>query len=141
MNKKLDPNDFIKQKKALDEAGIITWTSLVIGYPEETRETINQTFDLCYENDIYPSAGFLLPQPGTPVYQYCLENNIITNEEEYFLDMGDRQDLRINMTSLPQEELEDCVNFNLKKIKDKLELDISDDQLLKSGKYRAKEKQ
>jgi len=141
MNKKLDPNDFIKQKKALDEARIITWTSLVIGYPEETKETINQTFDLCYENDIYPSAGFLLPQPGTPIYQYCLENNIITNEEEYFLDMGDRQDLRINMTSIPQDELEDCVNQNLKRIRDKLDLDITDAQLLKSGKYRAKAKE
>jgi anaerobic magnesium-protoporphyrin IX monomethyl ester cyclase len=141
MNKKLDPNDFIKQKIALDEAGIITWTSLVIGYPEETEETINQTFNLCFENDIYPSAGFLLPQPGTPIYQYCLENNIITDEEEYFLDMGDRQDLRINMTSIPQDELEDCVNQNLKKIRDKLDLDITDAQLLKSGKYRAKAKE
>ena len=141
MNKKLDPNDFIKQKKALDEAGIITWTSLVIGYPEETKETINQTFDLCYENDIYPSAGFLLPQPGTPIYQYALTNKLITNEEEYFLDMGDRQDLRINMTQIPQDELEECVNSNLKKIRDKLDLNLSDEQLLKSGKYRSKAKQ
>ena len=87
------------------------------------------------------SAGFLLPQPGTPIYQYCLENKIITNEEEYFLDMGDRQDLRINMTSIPQDELEGCVNQNLKRIRDKLDLDITDAQLLKSGKYRAKAKE
>ncbi|MBT6339795.1 MAG: B12-binding domain-containing radical SAM protein [Desulfobacula sp.] len=141
MNKKLDPMDFIKQKKVLDAAGIITWTSLVIGYPEETEETINQTFNLCFENDIYPSAGFLLPQPGTPIYQYALENKLITNEEEYFLDMGDRQDLRINMTKMPQDKLEECVNSNLKKIRDKLDLDLSDEQLLKSGKYRSKAKQ
>ena len=133
--------DFIKQKKVLDAAGIITWTSLVIGYPEETEETINQTFNLCFENDIYPSAGFLLPQPGTLIYQYALENKLITNEEEYFLDMGDRQDLRINMTKMQQDTLEECVNSNLKKIRDKLDLDLSDEQLLKSGKYRSKAKQ
>jgi len=55
--------------------------------------------------------------------------------------MGDRQDLRINMTRLPQDELEDCVNQNLKKIRNKLDLNISDAQLLKSGKYRAKAKE
>jgi radical SAM superfamily enzyme YgiQ (UPF0313 family) len=141
MNKKLDPLDFIKQKKALDDAGIITWTSLVIGYPEETEATINETFNLCFENDIYPSAGFLLPQPGTPLYQYAIENNIIENEEEYFMDMGDRQDLRINLTGISRDKLEECVNSNLKKIRNKLDLDISDAQLLKSGKYRAKAKQ
>jgi len=141
MNKKLNPMDFIKQKKALDAAGIITWTSLVIGYPGETEATINETFNLCYENDIYPSAGFLLPQPGTPVYRYAIEKGIIKNEEEYFLDMGDRQDLRINLTDIPRDKLENCVNSNLKKIRNKLNLDITDSQLLKSGKYRAKAKQ
>jgi len=137
MNKKMAPRDFIKQKQALDAAGIVTWTSLVIGYPEETEETLNETFTLCYENNIYPSAGYLLPQPGTPVYRYALKHGYIADEEKYLLDMGDRQDLRINLTGLSQARLEACVSSHLKKIRNKLNLEISDAQLLKSGKYRA----
>lgn len=138
MNKKLDPADFAEQKKVLDTAGIITWTSLVIGYPEETEETLQETFDFCYENDIYPSAGYLLPQPKTPIYRYAREHGFIPDEEAYLLDMGDRQDLRINITGMPQKKLEDCVKSHLKKIRDKLKLNISDKQLIKSDKYRAK---
>jgi anaerobic magnesium-protoporphyrin IX monomethyl ester cyclase len=138
MNKKLDPTDFAKQKMALDTAGIISWTSLVIGYPEETEETIKETFDFCYENDIYPSAGYLLPQPNTPIYEYAIENGFIQDKEAYLLDMGDRQDLRINLTGIPQDRLEGLVNSHLARIRDKLELDLSDEQLIKTGKYRAK---
>jgi radical SAM superfamily enzyme YgiQ (UPF0313 family) len=138
MNKKMDPKDFGVQVKALREAGIVTWTSLVIGYPEETEESIRETFDLCYELDVYPSAGFLLPQPGTPVYDYAKTHGFIKNEETYFLDMGDRQDLRMNLTKIPQDQLEEIVNYHLKRIRDKLHLDLNDEQLIKSGKYRAK---
>jgi len=51
--------------------------------------------------------------------------------------MGDRQDLRINLTGLSRARLEACVSSHLKKIRNKLNLEISDAQLLKSGKYRA----
>lgn len=138
MNKKLDPKNFVNQKKALDKAGIVSWTSLVIGYPEETEQTLKQTFDLCYENDIYPSAGFLLPQPQTPIYQYALDRGLICDEETYLMDMGDRQDLRINLTEISQQRLEELVASHLAKIRDKLGLDLSNQQLLKSGRYRAK---
>ncbi|MCX5847515.1 MAG: radical SAM protein [Deltaproteobacteria bacterium] len=136
MNKKLDPNDFIEQTKALKKAGIVSWTSLVIGYPEETEDTIRETFELCYQNDIYPSSGFLLPQPGTPMYEYAVKNGFICDEESYLMDMGDRQDLRVNLTKIPNDQLHDYVSAHLRRIRDKLQLNLSDDQLLKSGKYR-----
>jgi anaerobic magnesium-protoporphyrin IX monomethyl ester cyclase len=138
MNKKMDPNDFIEQAKVLKKAGIVSWTSLVIGYPEETEDTIRETFELCYQNDIYPSSGFLLPQPGTPIYEYAIENGFICDEESYLMDMGDRQDLRVNLTKIPTDQLQNCVNTHLRRIRDKLKLDLSDDQLVKSGKYRSK---
>jgi anaerobic magnesium-protoporphyrin IX monomethyl ester cyclase len=137
MNKKLDPSDFAEQVQVLKKAGIVSWTSLVIGYPEETEETIRETFELCYQNDIYPSSGFLLPQPGTPIYDYATQNGFITDEESYLMDMGDRQDLRVNLTQIPDKQLHDHVSTHLRRIRDKLNLDLSDNQLLKSGKYRA----
>ncbi len=138
MNKKLNPDDFAEQVKALKAAGIVTWTSLVIGYPEETEETIQETFQFCFDNAIYPSAGFLLPQPGTPVYQYAISKGFIKDEESYLLDMGDRQDLRLNLTQIPTQKMDQLVRGHLSRIRDKLQIELTDEQLLKSGKYRSR---
>ena len=131
MNKKLSLEQFSEQKQALDDAGIATVTSLVIGYPQETEETINETFNFCFDNRIYPSVGFLQPLPGTPIYNYAVKHGYIKNEEEYWLSMGDRQDFRINLTSMPQEKIESLVQGHLRRIKDHLKLDIEGDNLIK----------
>lgn len=138
MNKFLKKEDFIRQKKILDKEGIVTWTSLVFGYPQETEETIKETMELCYENDIYPSVGYLLPQPATPMYHYALERGLIQDEEEYLLNLGDRQDLRINLTEIPNEHFQCLIKDYLRKIRDKLALDIKEEQLIKTGHYMAK---
>lgn len=138
MNKRIKKEDFMIQKKILDEAGIVSWTSLVFGYPQETEETIMETMDFCYENDIYPSVGYLLPQPGTPMYQYAIHNGFIHDEEEYLLSMGDRQDLRINLTRIPNERFEYLIKEYLLRIRDKLNLSIPEGQLIKTGHYKGK---
>lgn len=135
MNKRIKVEDFIRQKKALDMAGIKTFTSLVIGYPQETLESIKQTFDVCYALDIYPSAGYLLPQPKTLMYEIAKENGLIQDEEAYLMKLGDRQDLRINLTNIPDEVLKAEVQKHLKRISDKLTLGFSDEKLLKTGSY------
>lgn len=141
MNKILDPEDMAEQTKALKEAGIETWTSLVIGYPDETEETIKETFDFCYKHDIFPSAGFLLPQPGTPIYHEARAMGFIPDEEAYLLAMGDRQDLRLNLTQIPRERLEGLISDHLARIRDKLNLPLTDEQLIKTGTYRSKSKE
>mgnify|MGYP001216052103 CR=1 FL=1 len=98
MNKHIKISDFVEQTAVLKKGGIIPTTSLVIGYPQETKETINKTFDICEQSGIYPSAGYLLPQPGTPMYDYALEKELIKDEEWFLIKMGDRQDFTINFT-------------------------------------------
>ena len=61
MNKKVKSEYFHEQVKICREAGLITNTSLVIGYPEETKETIDETMYKLEALNVYPSAGFLLP--------------------------------------------------------------------------------
>lgn len=136
MNKGLTPKDFARQKKLLDKVGISTLTSLVFGYPQETKETIKETMDLCYELNVYPSSGYLLPQPGSPMYDYITNNKIITDEEEYLLSLGDRQDLRLNLTELADDEFQEEVENHLKRISDKLGLGLSEESLVKTGTYR-----
>lgn len=139
MNKLLKLEDFLTQKRILDKVGIVTWTSLVLGYPEETEDTVNETMEFCYENDIYPSAGFLLPQPGTPMYKYILDRGIIRDEEEYLLSLGDRQDLRINLTKMPSDKFEELVKEHLTRINRKMGLGLKSETLLKAAHPRAKQ--
>jgi len=140
MHKMITKEMFLAQKKTLDDAGIVTWTSLVFGYPEETEETVNETMEFCYENDVYPSAGFLLPQPGTPIYEKMFERGIVKDEEDYLLQMGDRQDLRISLSNIPAQDLMALVNKHLRRINAKMGLNLAEEKLIKSGHYRAKEK-
>ncbi len=141
MNKHMSVEDFIVQTNVLQEAGIVPTTSLVIGFPEETPETLKKTFNVCYQADIYPSTGYLLPQPGTPIYEYAVKSGKISNEEEYILKMNDRQDFTINLTQMSQKEIEDIVNENLIKISEKLKLNLKKESLIKTGHYKQAKKQ
>ncbi len=138
MNKRITVQDFMIQTRILQMAGISVATGLVIGYPQETEETIKKTFDCCYDNNIYPSTGYLLPQPGTLMYQYALQSGKIQDEEEYLLKMGDRQDFTINLTNMEQEKIEALVKQHLKRIAGKLKLGLDDEHLIKTGHYRQK---
>jgi len=138
MNKKITTEQFARQTELLRKAGIPVATALVLGYPQETPETIKKTFDCCVENRIYPSSGYLLPQPGSQMYDYAIEHGFIDDEEEYLMKMGDRQDLRLNMTQMSDEEFETHVLNGLRKCNKALGLGIDENQLAKSSYYRHK---
>jgi len=121
----------------LKRGGIASLTSLVFGYPIETEETIKSTIDACIANGIYPSTGYLLPQPGTPMYEYAIEQGYIKDEEAYLLVMGDRQDLRLNMTQMPGDEMENIVNRELERCSNELGIVLNEGSLLKTGSYRS----
>lgn len=138
MNKHTTIEQFSRQTELLHKAGLTVWTSLVLGYPQETPETIKKTFDCCIQNKIYPSSGYLLPQPGSGMYNYAIKNGFIKDEEDYLLKMGDRQDLRINLTSMGDEEFSLYVLAGLKRCNDDLGLGLKEEQLIKTQYYRAK---
>lgn len=137
MNKKISVDQFSKQTRMFHKVGIPVWTSIVLGYPEETPETIKKTFDCCIENSLYPSAGYLLPQPGSEMYEYAKKNGYIENEEEYLLSMGDRQDLRLNMTRMTNEEFEYSVTQGLKRCNEALKVGLTNDNLVKTQYHRS----
>jgi len=139
MNKKIKVDDFMTQTRVLQKAGILASTSLVIGYPQETEETINKTFDCCYECDAYPSMGYLLPQPGTPMYEYAIKTGKIKDEEDFLLKIGDRQDFTINLTNMKQERIEELVKGHLKRIAEKLSLGLDESRLIKTEHYKQKD--
>ena len=141
MKKKASVQDFSRQVKLLRQGGIASHTSLVFGYPLETEQTIKATIDVCIANEIYPSAGYLLPQPGSPMYDYAVEHGYIQDEETYLLALGDRQDLRFNMTKLSDEQFIGTVERELARCNQELGMELKDGGLLKTGFYRSKEVQ
>ncbi|SEJ87896.1 Radical SAM superfamily enzyme YgiQ, UPF0313 family [Propionispira arboris] len=140
MNKHILVEDFSRTAELFHKAGITPSTSLVIGYPQETLLTIRDTFKCCAENRIYPSAGYLLPQPGSVMYEYAKEKNFIVDEEDYLLAMGDRQDLRLNMTNLSDQEMEEEVLAGLKYCNELLDIGLDQDHLIKTQYYRKAKK-
>jgi radical SAM superfamily enzyme YgiQ (UPF0313 family) len=139
MNKHIKISDFVEQSRVLRKGGIGPVTSIVIGYPQETRDTINKTFDICEKAEVYPSAGYLLPQPGTPMYKYAIEHGLIKDEEEFLLIMGDRQDFTINFSKMDQEEMEKLVQERLAILSKKLGLNLHEANLIKTGHYVQKD--
>jgi len=140
MNKHISVDDWIVQTHVLQKAGINVATSLVIGYPSETLDTIKDTFDTCYNCNVYPSAGYLLPQPCTPMYDYALDKKLIVDEEKYLLSIADRQDFYINFTNESQRDIEQSVASNLSRINKKLDIGLNNKQLIKTGHFRGRAK-
>lgn len=133
MKKGMTAEQFVRQAQLLQRGGIPVRTSLVFGYPQETAETIEKTFDVCIEAGVYPSSGYLLPQPGTPIYDYAREQGLIQDEEEYLLRLGDRQDLRLNLTGMSDEALEECVVQGARRCNEALSVGLAEDNLIKTG--------
>ena len=137
MNKKMKVEEFNRQCDLFNKSNMPIWTCIVVGYPQETTETIKKTFDVCIQNRVYPSIGYLLPFPGSNIYNYALKNGYIPNEEEYLLRLGDRQDLRLNLTVMNDEELVKNVQENALRCKRSLGMDLDEADLIKSKTYRS----
>jgi anaerobic magnesium-protoporphyrin IX monomethyl ester cyclase len=136
MNKKITVDQFKEHMLILQKVGITTHTSIVVGYPQETPSTLQETFDCCYEANLYPSVGYFLPQPGTPMYDYAIKMGKIKDEEEYLLIANDRQDLTVNLTSMSDEEFQSVVRNGLKNLAVRLKRNMKDEELIKTGHYR-----
>ena len=136
MNKKCDSAEFVTQSSILQEAGIDCYTSLVFGYPEETERTIAETFEVLKKARIYPSVGYLEPMPGTPMYRYAIDHGFIKNEEDYLMIMGDRQDIRLNVTKMSTERMDAVVKEQLIALNKELETGLREDELIRTRTYR-----
>jgi len=136
MNKKIKLEYFTEQAKLLKKVGITSCNSVVFGYPLETKETIQETFDMCYKAGIYPSIGYLLPLPYTGMYEYAKQHGFITDDDTYLDSITERQDLCLNMTQLEDQEILDCIKNGAKELNAKLKINLDESKLIKTGGYR-----
>ncbi len=109
--------DLIKKRVTVEQAKnairltkkYLGWvdTSFMIGYPGETKETIQETINFCKELDLTPEVIFFLtPYPGTELYSIALQQKRIKDEEEYFLGLGEQgEKIRVNFTDFSDQGL------------------------------------
>ena len=136
MEKRVEVQYFIDQTRILREVGIAFGTSVVFGYPIETRETIKQTFDQCLAVGIYPSIGFLLPLPYTKMYAWAREHGYIPDEDNYLDSITERQDICLNMTAMSNDEIMECIKEGGRELNRRLALGLDEQRLIRTGGYR-----
>jgi len=133
MNKKINAADFGETVYVMRKAGISVTTAVVFGYPLETKDTIRETFDMCYRFKVYPSIGFLMPLPSTGMYAYAKENGYITDEDVYLDSITERQDITLNMTKMSDEEIMNEIESGAEALNNLLNLNLTKDTYIRTA--------
>lgn len=82
-------------------------TSFVIGFPDETENTIKETIELCKEVNLTPEVIFFAtPYPGTELYRYAIKKGLIKDEWEYVNKLWEQgEQILVNFTEWSDDEL------------------------------------
>lgn len=109
-----------KQKsfmKNCRELGLLVHGCFMVGFPGETKETLQATLDLALE--LNPdSAQFypVMPYPGTGAYQWAKDNNFLsTNNFEEWVDESGAHRCVLNLPDLSPQKLEEFCEYAFRK--------------------------
>ena len=104
----LDRFDPIELVKMLTKYKINVGTNYMIGFPDETKEEIEHTLNFAREMKQHGidsvHFGLVMPVPGTPIFKYCRENNLLP--EDYNPDKFQWTKANLVNTPVPPAELE-----------------------------------
>jgi len=98
MGKRCTNKEIIEVCNATKKMGIGLGVFLMFGYPGETKEDVYDTYKLCEEvepDDVYCAVTKI--QPGTGLYQYAIDNGLITDDiwlrdrQEYYTFARDKE--------------------------------------------------
>lgn len=83
------------------------YSSLIIGFPGETRETIRETIDFCGRVEMNPEVIFYAtPYPGTALWEMAINLGKIMDVEQYVLNLGEQGErIAVNFTDWTDDEL------------------------------------
>jgi len=82
----------------------------IIGMPQETDETLHDTYDLISSLPIDKYAlSFATPYPGTELFKYCINYNLLPYKAEEYVDIGNLQ----GRSDLPHFKPHELTNENL----------------------------
>lgn len=113
MNKKITPTQIVKTLTDSIKIGLPFDMGMILGYPGENNQTILETVNL-FKKIGYPVLRFryITPYPGSELYDMCIKDGLIKNEEEYLISLGDGTGpyrFRINFTDFPDQRLRELL--------------------------------
>ena len=86
INKNLKVEEIEPALKMCKAAGLEPHITVMAGYPWEKKEDVENT--LCFVKKLFKKgyvdslqAPLVIPYPGTPLYKYCRENNLLLTED------------------------------------------------------------
>jgi len=107
MNKKLRAETIVPTIKMTQAVGIKPIIQYMYGYPGENDETIAASSKFFKDID-HTYIGFTTtPIPGTKLYQDCIKDGLITDDEDYLMRLDSGYNLTgaiINMTDFNDDE-------------------------------------
>lgn len=127
INKNLKVEEIERNLKICKEAGLEPHITAMIGYPWESKEMAKKTVELAkslfkkgYVDTL--QATIMVPYPGTPLYKYCQENNLLRFTDYSRFDQREQ----VMISPLTNEDVKELVqglyksfmspNFIFKKI-------------------------
>lgn len=110
INKNLKVEEIEPGLRMCKEAGLEPHITAMIGYPWETKEMAQKTIDLAKElfRKGYVDtlqATIVIPYPGTPLYQYCKENDLLATTEYSHFD----QRMQVMKSQLSTQDAQEMV--------------------------------
>lgn len=131
MNKKITTEQSISAIKNTFKAGIQPIPQAMFGYPGETKKTLRETVEFFKKLPFMGRINLSVttPLPGTEIYEYALNHNMIQKEDEYFEQlsggyMPDAERPLVNFTRFSDKEFY--------KIKSKTEKEIFTNQIARN---------
>ena len=108
MKKKIKAQDFVRVYKMTKDAGIVPVIQYMYGYIGENDESLQNSIDFFSAID-HPAWGFYVqPIPGTDLYDYCIEEGLITDEKKYLEDFMfgyNKNQCTINLSQYPNLDM------------------------------------
>jgi len=107
MNKKTTVEMNTAAVWATRKAGIMCAPLFIIGFPGETKETVEETIEFCKRSHIHPWIEFTMctPLPGSAIYTEAVERGLIKDTVAFLKELDGRFKLIVNMTELSDDEL------------------------------------
>jgi len=80
INKMVTPKQIIDASKVIQKCGVTISAFLIVGFPGEDKDTINETISLLKEIKVVGEPAILQVYPGTALYDYCKEKGYLIDE-------------------------------------------------------------
>ena len=106
MNKRISPEEIKKAIEMTAEAEIGFYANFIFGDPAETIETIKESMTFYYNYCSQVMIGFIyiLPYPGSQIFQYAVDNGIISDRQLYYDEIGGMGHTGYNLTKMSDKE-------------------------------------